>query len=135
MVMMFEEWLSEFKKVIEQVSFEFVCNLELVNDEIYVIDWQGIFNQYGVFKFNIFGQEVSQQEVYYQYLSVNENYFDIDIGVYIVGDLIFYIGGWVEGVVMIVFNVVVVIVVYLGGIVLENLLFSLDKNKYDYGVV
>jgi tryptophan 2-monooxygenase len=133
MAMTPEERLSEFKKVIEQVSPEFARNLEPVNDEIHAIDWQGTPNQYGAFKLNTPGQEASQQEAYYQYLSVNENHPDTDTGVYIAGDSISHTGGWVEGAVTTALNAAVATAVHLGGTVPENSPLSLDKNKYDYG--
>jgi tryptophan 2-monooxygenase len=128
-----EERLAEFKKVIEQVSPEFARNLVPVNDEIHVVDWQATPHQYGAFKLNTPGQEASQQEAFYQYLSVNEDHPDADTGVYVAGDSISHTGGWVEGAVTTALNAAVATAVHLGGTVPENSPLSLDKNKFDYG--
>ncbi len=69
----------------------------LVEETIRVsnVDWELEPYYYGAFKLNQPGQDVWNQSMYYQFLSVLDR--KSDTGVYLAGDSVSWSGGWIEG--------------------------------------
>ncbi len=88
---------------------------KLIEEKIAVknVDWELEPYYYGAFKLNQPGQDVWNQSMYYQFLSVLDN--KEDTGVYLAGDSVSWSGGWIEGALQTGMNAAAAVVYRLAG--------------------
>ena len=97
-----------------------------------VVDWQNEEYFYGAFKLNLPGQDAYVQSLFYDFLKAGGSE---DTGVYLAGDSIGFLGGWVENALQTGVNAAAGVAVSLGGALNASSLspFSqLDRNTYSY---
>ena len=85
---------QRFKEILAVMSPVFAQNLVPLNDEIITVDWTMEPYHYGGFRLNYPGDDVFNQNAYYQFLSVLDP--ATDRGVYLAGEGVAWCGGWTE---------------------------------------
>lgn len=104
---------------------------EVLDENLFLVDWQATKHHYGAFKLNYPGQEPFAAHAYYQFKSCMSK--DTDTGVYICGDGVSWVGGWVEGAMETGLNAAAAVVKHLGGTMdEEHSPLSQDQNLYNY---
>jgi tryptophan 2-monooxygenase len=98
-----------------------------------VIDWQNEEYFFGAFKLNQPGQDPYARVLFYDFLKAGTTE---DTGLYLAGDSIGFLGGWVENALQTGVNAAAAVAVSLGGVLNASSLspFSrLNANTYTYG--
>jgi tryptophan 2-monooxygenase len=104
-----------------------------------VIDWQLEFYYFGAFKLNLPGQEPYVQSLFYDFQKardVGPGEIPPDCLVYLAGDSIGFLGGWVENALETGVNAAAGVAVSLGGTLTNpkaGPFEQLDRNTYNYG--
>ncbi len=126
--------LELFQRSIAKVSPEFAKNLVPMNGESDVlnIDWGTRMYYNGAFKLNYPAQEPYVHSAYYQFLSVNENYPQINTGIYLAGDSVFWIAGWIEGAFHTGLNAACAAAKHIGAVLKNDSPLSQNPNLYQY---
>ncbi|HEY0044165.1 MAG TPA: NAD(P)/FAD-dependent oxidoreductase [Allosphingosinicella sp.] len=96
-----------------------------------VIDWQNERYFFGAFKLNQPGQDPLVQTLFYDFQKAGTG---ADTGVYIAGDSIGFLGGWLENALQTGVNAAAGVVKSLGGTLTNEASspFTMDPNLYDY---
>lgn len=125
----------------------FVANLptpeDVLDENLFMVDWQATKHHYGAFKLNYPGQEPFCAAAYYQFKTcenkpgskydAGDPYAFPDTGVYLCGDGVSWIGGWVEGAMETGLNCAAAVVKRLGGTMDEaNSPLSQQTDLYNY---
>lgn len=125
----------------------FVANLptpeDVLDENLFMVDWQATKHHYGAFKLNYPGQEPFCAAAYYQFKTCENKpgskydegdpYAFPDTGVYLCGDGVSWIGGWVEGAMETGLNAAAAVVKRLGGTMDEaNSPLSQQADLYNY---
>jgi len=99
------------------------------------IDWQSEAHFYGAFKLNQPGQDPYVQTLFYDFQKAGT---DADTGVYLAGDSIGFLGGWVENALQTGVNAAAAVAVSLGGTLTnasEGPFTQLDAGFYSYSTL
>lgn len=97
-----------------------------------VIDWQNQPYFFGAFKLNQPGQDAYVQSLFYDFLKAGGS---SDTGVYLAGDSIGFLGGWVENALQTGVNAAAAVAVSVGGVLNSGSLSpfaQLNPTLYDY---
>ncbi|CAA9344293.1 MAG: hypothetical protein AVDCRST_MAG68-3250 [uncultured Gemmatimonadetes bacterium] len=97
-----------------------------------VIDWQNEEFFFGAFKLNQPGQDAYVQSLFYDFLKAGTSE---DTGLYLAGDSIGFLGGWVENALQTGVNAAAAVAVSLGGVLNASSLSpftQLKPNTYTY---
>ena len=116
---------------------------EVLDENLFLVDWQATKHHYGAFKLNYPGQEPWCAAAYYQFktcenkpgLDYDEGnpYEFPDSGVYLCGDGVSFLGGWVEGAMETGLNCAAAVVKRLGGTMDEaKSPLSQQVDRYNY---
>ncbi|WPB76629.1 FAD-dependent oxidoreductase [Archangium violaceum] len=100
-----------------------------------LIDWQRTPFFFGAFKLNQPGQDNDVASLWFDFLKASKE--DLDTGVYVAGDSIGFLGGWVENAFHTGLNAAAGVVVSLGGTLTDyaNSPFAqLNPSMYNYSV-
>ncbi|HSU14784.1 NAD(P)/FAD-dependent oxidoreductase [Longimicrobium sp.] len=101
---------------------------------VQIIDWQSQPYFFGAFKLNHPGEDPYVQAMYYDFLKAGTQE---DTGVYIAGDSVGFLGGWVENAFQTGLNAAAGVAVSLGGTLVaapSSPFAQLNPNTYDYVV-
>lgn len=102
-------------------------------DTVQVIDWQSQPYFYGAFKLNLPGQDPYVQALFYDFQKAGS---DRDTGVYLAGDSIGFLGGWVENALETGVLAAAGVAVSLGGTLTnpaQGPFARLQSSTYNYG--
>lgn len=123
--------LADSLKHIAPKFFNKLCKEKIL---VRNIDWQLEPYYYGAFKLNQPGQDVYNQAMYYQFMSVLDR--DADSGVYIAGDSVSWSGGWIEGALQTGMNAAAAVVHRLSKTynLYDDNPLTQKRDQYDYGV-
>ncbi|GAA4651792.1 tryptophan 2-monooxygenase [Kistimonas scapharcae] len=97
------------------------------------VDWQLEPNYFGAFKLNQPGQDLENQHLYSQFLSVKNP--TTDKGVYLAGDSVSWSGGWIEGALQTAMNASAAVIARLAGeqALHPNNPLEQTSDLFDYG--
>lgn len=118
-----------FKRIIQEISGIADRHLNPLNHEILNVDWITEKFQNGSFKLSLPGSDRDQHALYYQFQSVLS---PEDKGVYLAGDSVSWMGGWVEGALSTSLNAVYAVAKRFGGNVGKHSPLSQNPKMYTY---
>lgn len=119
-----EERYNQFLSTLMQVNPLFAKLLIAQTEDVRSIDWENTGNFYGAFKLNYPGQEVSCQDAFFQ--------FQQNQGLFLAGDSVSFVGGWLEGAMPTGVNAACAAVRYVGGQVIKDSPLTIPKDMYNY---
>ncbi|HEX2189123.1 MAG TPA: NAD(P)/FAD-dependent oxidoreductase [Longimicrobiaceae bacterium] len=99
-----------------------------------LVDWQSVPYYFGAFKLNHPGEDVYVQAMFYDFLKAGGK---SDTGVYIAGDSVGFLGGWVENAFQTGLNAAAAVAVSLGGRLTapaQSPFARLRADQHEYGV-
>jgi len=126
-----EERFRVFKNILEHIDPAFAAELNPIDDEVIVVDWESTDHYFGAFKLDQPGQEPDVQAAYYQFLDVLTP--ASDGGIYLAGDSVSWAGGWTEGALQTGLNAAAAAAKRVGATLPANSPLSQRKDLYDYG--
>ena len=86
----FELLLRSLAPYPELAPFVSKLRSETMDEHTTLIDWQDQKHYYGAFKLNLPGQDLLNQDLYYQFMHSTN-------GIFLAGDSVGWCGGWIEG--------------------------------------
>jgi tryptophan 2-monooxygenase len=121
---------------LKTISSDLGATVEQVIDKntAQVIDWQSTPYYYGAFKLNQPGQDAHVRDMFYDFQKAGQS---TDTGVYIAGDSVGFLGGWVENAFQTGLNAAAAVTVSLGGTLTsqdKSPFSQLSASLYDYDI-